>query len=143
MVVHDLYPGKHCSVESSVCAQLLNTGVSCHVLLQGIFPTKELKQCLVFPALAGRFFTIVKKLLIYSKKIQLEIKRSVATNFSPTNNHLIYFIYLYTSSQKMGLVAITNVNNYQLTFKENPVSVTTTTTTTTTTSVSFEKSVVK
>ena len=43
----------------------------------------------------------------------------------------------------MGLVAITNVNNYQLTFKENPVSVTTTTTTTTTTSVSFEKSVVK
>ena len=42
----------------------------------------------------------------------------------------------------MGLVAITNVNNYHLTFKENPVSVTTTTTTTTT-SVSFEKSVVK
>lgn len=34
----------------------------------------------------------------------------------------------------MGLVAITNVNNYRLTFKENPVSVTTTTT------VSFEKS---
>ena len=34
----------------------------------------------------------------------------------------------------MGLVAITNVNNYHLTFKENPVSVTATT------SVSFEKS---
>ena len=73
--------------------------------------------------------------------MQLELKRSVATNFSPTNNNLIYFIYLYISSQKMGLVAITNVNNYHLTFKENPVSVTTTTTTTT--SVSFEKSVVK
>ena len=31
-----------------------NTGVGCHVLLQGIFPTKGLNLSL--PALAGRFF---------------------------------------------------------------------------------------
>ena len=34
-----------------------NTGVGCHVLLQGIFPTQGLNPChLVSPALAGRFF---------------------------------------------------------------------------------------
>ena len=31
-----------------------NTGVGCHFLLQGIFPTQGLNLCL--PALAGRFF---------------------------------------------------------------------------------------
>ena len=31
--------------------------MGCHVLLQGIFPTQRSNQCLVSPALAGRFFT--------------------------------------------------------------------------------------
>ena len=34
-----------------------NTGMGCHALLQGIFPTQELNLCLLSPALAGRFFT--------------------------------------------------------------------------------------
>ena len=33
-----------------------NTGVGCHALLQGIFPTQE-STSLLSPALAGRFFT--------------------------------------------------------------------------------------
>ena len=37
-----------------------NTGGGCHFLLQGIFPTQGMKLCLlVFPVLAGRFFTTV------------------------------------------------------------------------------------
>ena len=37
-----------------------NTGVECHFLFQGIFPTQGLNPCLpVSPALAGRFFTTV------------------------------------------------------------------------------------
>jgi len=37
-----------------------NTGVDCHFLLQGIFPTQESNpRLLVSPALAARFFTIV------------------------------------------------------------------------------------
>ena len=37
-----------------------NTGVGCHLLLQGIFPTQESKPYLLcFLALAGRFFTTV------------------------------------------------------------------------------------
>ena len=34
-----------------------NTGVGCHFLLQGIFPTQGSKQSLVSPALAGGFLT--------------------------------------------------------------------------------------
>ena len=34
-----------------------NTGVGCHVLLQGIFPTQGLNPCLMSPALPGGFFT--------------------------------------------------------------------------------------
>ena len=35
-----------------------NTGVNCHALLQGIFPTQRLNPCLLhLPALASRFFT--------------------------------------------------------------------------------------
>ena len=35
-----------------------NTGVYCHAFLQGIFPTQGSNPCLImFPALAGRFFT--------------------------------------------------------------------------------------
>ena len=34
-----------------------NTGVSCHVLLQGFFLTQGSNPCLTSPALAGRFFT--------------------------------------------------------------------------------------
>ena len=35
-----------------------NTGVGCHFLLQGIFPTQGSNLCsFMFPALAGRFFT--------------------------------------------------------------------------------------
>ena len=34
-----------------------NTGVGCHALLQGIFPTQGLNLCLLSPALAGGFFT--------------------------------------------------------------------------------------
>ena len=34
-----------------------NTGVACHALLQGIFPTQGLNSRLVSPALAGGFFT--------------------------------------------------------------------------------------
>ena len=34
-----------------------NTGVGCHTLLQGIFPTQELNPHLMSPALAGGFFT--------------------------------------------------------------------------------------
>ena len=33
-----------------------NTGVGCHALLQGIFLTQRSNPCLMFPALAGRFF---------------------------------------------------------------------------------------
>ena len=37
-----------------------NTGVACHFLLQGIFPTQVIRPTsLVFPALAGGFFTSV------------------------------------------------------------------------------------
>ena len=36
-----------------------NTGVGCHFLLQGIFPTQESNLCLMSPALAGEFFTTV------------------------------------------------------------------------------------
>ena len=36
--------------------QVRNTGVGCHFLLQGIFPTQGLNLCLS-PVLAGRFFT--------------------------------------------------------------------------------------
>ena len=32
-----------------------NTGVGCHVLLQGIFLTQRSNSCLMFPALASRF----------------------------------------------------------------------------------------
>ena len=35
-----------------------NTGVGCHALLQGIFPTQGSNPSLISPALAGRFFTI-------------------------------------------------------------------------------------
>ena len=34
-----------------------NTGVGCHALLQGIFPTQGLNLHLLCPALAGGFFT--------------------------------------------------------------------------------------
>ena len=34
-----------------------NTGVGCHFLLQGIFPTQGSNQNLLSPALADRFFT--------------------------------------------------------------------------------------
>ena len=34
-----------------------NTGVGCHALLQGIFPTRGLNKHLLSPALAGGFFT--------------------------------------------------------------------------------------
>ena len=34
-----------------------NTGVGCHALLQGIFPTQRSNSCLMSPALAGGFFT--------------------------------------------------------------------------------------
>ena len=34
-----------------------NTGVHCHALLQGIFPTQGLNPSLMSPALRGRFFT--------------------------------------------------------------------------------------
>ena len=34
-----------------------NTGVGCHFLLQGIFPTQRSNLCLMSPALAGGFFT--------------------------------------------------------------------------------------
>ena len=34
-----------------------NTGVGCHAVLQGIFPTQGLNWCLMSPALAGGFFT--------------------------------------------------------------------------------------
>ena len=33
------------------------TGVGCHALLQGIFPTQRSNSCLMSPALAGGFFT--------------------------------------------------------------------------------------
>ena len=35
----------------------VNTGVDCHALLQGIFPTQGSNPHLLSPALAGRFFT--------------------------------------------------------------------------------------
>ena len=35
----------------------MNTGVGCHALLQGIFPTQRSNLCLLSPALTGRFFT--------------------------------------------------------------------------------------
>ena len=34
-----------------------NTGVGCHALLQGVFPTQDWAPSLMSPALAGRFFT--------------------------------------------------------------------------------------
>ena len=34
-----------------------NTGLDCHVLPQGIFPTQESNPRLLFPALAGGLFT--------------------------------------------------------------------------------------
>ena len=34
-----------------------NTGVSCHALLHGIFPTQGSNLCLMSPALEGGFFT--------------------------------------------------------------------------------------
>jgi len=34
-----------------------NTGVGCHALLQGIFPTQGVNLNLASPASAGRFFT--------------------------------------------------------------------------------------
>ena len=34
-----------------------NTGVGCHALLQGVFPTQGSNPCLTSPALEGRFFT--------------------------------------------------------------------------------------
>ena len=34
-----------------------NTGVGCHALLQGIFPTQGLNSHLMSPALTGMFFT--------------------------------------------------------------------------------------
>ena len=34
-----------------------NTGVACHALLQGIFPTQGSNLQLMSPALVGRFFT--------------------------------------------------------------------------------------
>ena len=34
-----------------------NTGVGCHFLLQGIFPTQGSNPGLMSPAMAGRFFT--------------------------------------------------------------------------------------
>ena len=34
-----------------------NTGVGCHALLQGIFPTQESNPCLLSPALTDGFFS--------------------------------------------------------------------------------------
>ena len=34
-----------------------NTGVGCHALLQGIFPTQGSNPCLMSPTLIGKFFT--------------------------------------------------------------------------------------
>ena len=34
-----------------------NTGMGCHFLLQGIFPTRRSNLCLLYPALAGEFVT--------------------------------------------------------------------------------------
>ena len=36
-----------------------NTGVGCHPLLQGIFLTQGLNQCLLHLLIAGKFFTIL------------------------------------------------------------------------------------
>ena len=37
-----------------------NTGIGCHVLLQGILPTQGTNPCLIMsPALAGEFFTTI------------------------------------------------------------------------------------
>ena len=36
-----------------------NIGVGCHALLQGIFLTQGSNTCLMFPALADRFFPLV------------------------------------------------------------------------------------
>ena len=44
--VHGIYPGK-------------NTGVDCHLILQGIFWTQGSSSHLMSPALAGRFFTTI------------------------------------------------------------------------------------
>ena len=45
-----------------------NTGVGCHALLQKTFPTQELNPCLMFPTLAGRFFTNSANWEAYQKK---------------------------------------------------------------------------
>ena len=49
---------------SSLCpwhSKAKNTGVGCHALLQGTFPTRGMNPRLLCPALAGRFFTLPVK----------------------------------------------------------------------------------
>ena len=56
-----LFHSMDCSLPSSFVhgnSPGKTTGVGCHALLQGIFPTQGLKPCsLMYAALVGRFFT--------------------------------------------------------------------------------------
>ena len=66
--MHDLNPGKLCSMESSVCS-IAQYWSELPCPTPGDLPDPGTETVsLVSPASAGRFFTTVKKLLIHSKE---------------------------------------------------------------------------
>ena len=71
-----------------------NTGVGCHFLLRGIFPTQGLKLSLASPVLASRFFTTVlpgKPLRDYISA-QKESISFINTCFDTVKSLLLLFI---------------------------------------------------
>ena len=55
VVSDSLQPHGHSSVHGDSSGK--NTGMGCHALLQGIFPSQGWNTSLMFPVLAGGFFT--------------------------------------------------------------------------------------
>ena len=77
-----------------------NTGVGCHALLQGIFPTQGLNPCLMFPALAGfplsgpvEKSTVVSHLVFLPKNLTVNLTKK-------KKKMLLTFVNCFTFSYK-------------------------------------------
>ena len=72
-----------------------NTGVDCHILLQGILPTQRSNQHLLSPALAGSFLTTSAK---GSPVSMVTLKIMLSGNMGNSPNAILFFevsIHLY------------------------------------------------
>ena len=89
--------GQFCVTPWTVAARLLcpwdspgkSTGVGCHALLQGIFPTQGLRPSLTSPALAGRFFTT---------------SATWGAIHTHTHTHTHTYIYIYTHTHTQSYI---------------------------------------